>query len=130
MDSFQMMVTPVASKKRGHEDDEDQIKRRNNVILLKMNRDIEDCKCKFKIDEIEGQKSHEVPLLVILSDPDAKGLLLFMLRNESFIPLCSVHGMQISGQNRGDSMRVIINTKEWKRFSNKEMEEVFDGRSV
>jgi hypothetical protein len=122
LNSIQMSATPgpsaVLGSKRTIEEvltDEETNRRKNMMAILALNSSLEKLKfsittqLKLKINEERNtQTKHEFVLLDVLSDPDARYMLLYLMSNECFVELCKKHGINMASRNRGDSTRAVI----------------------
>jgi hypothetical protein len=99
------------------------IKRNFMMTVLAMNSSLEILKTatitELKLRKNEKRKEeihHEFLLMDVIADPDARELLLYLLRNENFAEICNVNGIKMNGRSRGDSTRVVMNISVFYRF--------------
>jgi hypothetical protein len=105
------------------------------MALLILNKGFTDFKYNIQFNrnfeipnEKRIEKSHEYMLMELLTDADAKALLLYMLTNASGENLCREHGIQLNGQIRGASTMIVIDLTIWKRFFEAEIRPIFQER--
>jgi hypothetical protein len=124
---------PLEAHKEGKKPDAKTIARREMMTLLAMNSALEHYKFSI-ITELKLKKNddrstvikHEFVLMDVLLDPDARDLLLFMVRNESFGELCNANGISMNGRSRGASTRIVMDITKFLRFKTNVMESIFD----
>jgi hypothetical protein len=102
------------------------------ITLLELNKAFTDLKYniqsnpKFEIpDEKRIEKRHEYTLIEVMTNIDARALLLYMLTHECGENLCRIHGIESSGQIRLASTKIVIDVILWKRFHENEMHPIF-----
>jgi hypothetical protein len=102
------------------------------TALLLMNKGFTDLKYNIQLnrsfeipDEKRTQRRHEYPLIEVITDTDARALVLNMLTHENGENLCRLHGIELNGRTRGVSTRIVIDVTVWRRFFEEEIGLIF-----
>jgi hypothetical protein len=86
----------------------DEVRERDNyrqflMTVLSMNADLEKFKAATSTElklkknkERSAVTKHEFVLIDVVSDPNARYLLLFLMRNENYVELCKANGIHMS----------------------------------
>jgi hypothetical protein len=148
IDRIQMSATPKPSSVLGSrrpinevsvsdEMREQDIFRKDMMTVLTMNRDLEKFKAATftelklkKNKERSSQTRHEFVLIDVVSDSDARELLLYLIRNESFAEICNANGIKMNSKSRGDETRVVMDISIFYRFKTEDMKNVFVQRKT
>jgi hypothetical protein len=81
-----------------------------------------------KNKESSSQKKYEFVLFDVVSDPDARELLLYIMRNESFAEICNANGIKMNSRSYGDETRVVMDISIYDRFKTGDMKNAFGQR--
>jgi hypothetical protein len=146
MNQIEMSATPKPSSVLGSkrpinevlvsdEMREQDVFRKDMMTVLTLNRDLEKFKAATftelklkKNKERSSQTKHEFVLIDVLSDPDARELLLYLMRNEIFAEICDANGIKMNSRSRGDETRVVMDISKFYRFKTEDMKNAFDQR--
>jgi hypothetical protein len=111
--------------------------RKYMMTVLAMNRNLEKFKSSTvtelklkKNKERSSQTRHEFVLIDVVSDSDARELLLYLMRNESFEEICNANGIKMNGRSRGDETRVVMDISIFYRFKTEDMKNAFGQRKT
>ena len=135
-----MIATPEASsfagKKRYRNEVADyngELLRRNAMTMINLNRDLlnyraattKELKLRENIER-SRQTVHEFILIDVVTEPDGRNFLLYILRHETFSEICSVKGLRMNSRSRGDVTRVVMDISLFARFRTDEMRTAFE----
>jgi|Transcript_7405 hypothetical protein len=105
------------------------------TALLLMNKGFTDLKYNIQLnrsfdirDEKRTERRHEYPLIEVITDIDARALIMYMLTHENGENICKLHGIELNGKSRGALTRIVIDVTIWRRFYEEEIGPIFQQR--
>lgn len=102
-------------------------------VAFVINRSIRQCIFDFETSVCPENRSTaksllaEFSLMVIFPNDDlvTSSFLLFLASNQTYSNIANDHGITINGRCRGQATRMMINVREWKLFTVKNLQEAY-----